>query len=49
MRGNPACENLAMRLGGSIPAYAGEPALPTTDARLWKVYPRVCGGTYDMP
>ena len=33
---------------GSIPACAGEPGVPTLTRSGWKVYPRVCGGTYEM-
>ena len=45
MRGNLA--NLVFPDGRarSIPAYAGEPPGPFLPPRIWRVYPRVCGGT----
>ena len=45
VRGNHADERRRWRVGGSIPACAGEPwAGPALRWSLW-VYPRVCGGT----
>ena len=32
----------------SIPACAGEPGIVKRGQTLWKVYPRVCGGTAMM-
>ena len=45
MRGNPYPASARMNQGGSIPAYAGEPASGDADAGCSRVYPRVCGGT----
>ena len=44
-RGNPATVKLPVAGCGSIPAWAGEPALPSLLPRLFSVYPRVGGGT----
>ena len=45
MRGNPGKARRAPADRGSIPAYAGEPALRRSAYWLGRVYPRVCGGT----
>ena len=45
VRGNPTHQAALKRSRGSIPACAGEPALPTVERRSSTVYPRVCGGT----
>ena len=46
VRGNPDVYIIAVHIGRSIPACAGEPRLSTMPAwSLW-VYPRVCGGTH---
>ena len=45
MRGNLAHERVVHGLGGSIPAYAGEPPPAASAAGPGAVYPRVCGGT----
>ncbi len=47
VRGNPMQCHCAGPAGGSIPACAGEPTLPTTASCWTPVYPRVCGGTPD--
>ena len=45
MRGNPTPRFCGKIFGGSIPAYAGEPAAKQ-ESRIGRgVYPRVCGGT----
>ena len=44
-RGNPACETLAAELGGSIPAWAGQPDPPPLPLSCNTVYPRVGGAT----
>ena len=46
MRGNLAGVAHSGGQGGSIPAYAGEPARPVQRDIIPAVYPRVCGGTY---
>ena len=45
VRGNRGMRRLRLRLRGSIPACAGEPALRAPNSRSVGVYPRVCGGT----
>ena len=45
MRGNPLDRIATAAEGGSIPAYAGEPAVPVPPIQAVTVYPRVCGGT----
>ena len=45
MRGNPAASRHTADQTRSIPAYAGEPALPPNPLAQPAVYPRVCGGT----
>ena len=46
MRGNRIEDSQPPRQRGSIPAYAGEPPHPPILAYRIKVYPRVCGGTW---
>ena len=45
-RGNRASAELGYVLGGSIPAWAGEPGVWPVGAQLAQVYPRVGGGTW---
>ncbi len=45
VRGNRPRQGRARVQQGSIPACAGEPAMPPCYAPLLSVYPRVCGGT----
>ena len=45
MRGNLPAFSRVPPLGGSIPAYAGEPRATPPSAMTTTVYPRVCGGT----
>ncbi len=45
MRGNRFHRGFAFRLGGSIPAHAGEPITAADLDSLARVYPRACGGT----
>ena len=45
MRGNRPVWLLLDAIGGSIPAYAGEPRSPSMRPLRYSVYPRVCGGT----
>ena len=45
VRGNLETADVAHRLGGSIPARAGEPTSPRGSPSSGKVYPRACGGT----
>ena len=45
MRGNRITSVPGMLRAGSIPAYAGEPALDFSIVPIPRVYPRVCGGT----
>ena len=45
VRGNRKSRTNARRLTRSIPACAGEPALPSARPLRYPVYPRVCGGT----
>ena len=45
MRGNPAVCGYDGGIGGSIPAYAGEPPVGGGNMHSGEVYPRVCGGT----
>ena len=45
VRGNPRYLHDPPGIGRSIPACAGEPALPARPPGRRKVYPRVCGGT----
>ena len=46
VRGNPDLLADNHRLGGSIPACAGEPPQTAACRHARGVYPRVCGGTY---
>ena len=46
MRGNPKTGRCARCRLGSIPAYAGEPRPSNSWEPLYRVYPRVCGGTW---
>ena len=48
MRGNLEIPRSHVALGGSIPAYAGEPAFSLLLASPERVYPRVCGGTFGL-
>ena len=45
MRGNRGVGDGARHGSGSIPAYAGEPAVGRSPPSDHAVYPRVCGGT----
>ena len=45
VRGNPAPAGSRRPGPGSIPACAGEPAIWMSVTVVWRVYPRVCGGT----
>ena len=45
MRGNPLQPLDCDGENRSIPAYAGEPAVGSRKPLLYRVYPRVCGGT----
>ena len=47
VRGNRAGVGIGVGDGGSIPACAGEPSTAHWSYRICKVYPRVCGGTWD--
>ena len=46
MRGNLSATPDTAPAAGSIPAYAGEPGLFWSAALRYRVYPRVCGGTF---
>ena len=46
MRGNPIHYTRRPARSRSIPAYAGEPACGNSDGNPYRVYPRVCGGTW---
>ena len=46
VRGNPGTVISADHPGGSIPACAGEPGMRQTFPWAARVYPRVCGGTF---
>ncbi len=46
VRGNPNQSVTDLVAVRSIPACAGEPALPRYRPRCHRVYPRVCGGTF---
>ena len=46
VRGNLIAGPLDAAVSGSIPACAGEPAMPGGPASTPMVYPRVCGGTH---
>ena len=48
MRGNRRHPAVPQRGNPSIPAYAGEPALPLSQRAGLGVYPRVCGGTHRL-
>ena len=48
VRGNRAHGVRAVSNRGSIPARAGEPACGAGLGGLFQVYPRTCGGTYDV-
>ena len=45
VRGNPAAATRPANPRRSIPACAGEPHTEGKPLCVWKVYPRVCGGT----
>ena len=45
VRGNLDLLHFPIAHRRSIPACAGEPAATTMSGRVWRVYPRVCGGT----
>ena len=45
MRGNQQQPITEPTAAGSIPAHAGEPALSCRIRKLFRVYPRACGGT----
>ena len=49
VRGNRYGSRLVRGGAGSIPACAGEPWLTRYPASAGRVYPRVCGGTYENP
>ena len=49
VRGNPPPSRRNRICRGSIPACAGEPWTVARTTRRWRVYPRVCGGTYYRP
>ncbi len=50
VRGNPKRMTRTVFFIGSIPACAGEPAMPICRAAARMVYPRVCGGTsFQLP
>ena len=44
-RGNLSLHSAPVMLDGSIPAWAGEPPKNSAGKNIWKVYPRVGGGT----
>ena len=48
VRGNLAVRNAKFGFDGSIPACAGEPGAGGPLRSKVKVYPRVCGGTYQL-
>ncbi len=48
VRGNPDGWIAPSLFLGSIPACAGEPARHISSLSLYGVYPRVCGGTFDV-
>ena len=45
VRGNPAPSLTSVARLGSIPACAGEPRMDILNRLVFRVYPRVCGGT----
>ena len=47
-RGNPSSPSRARRGSGTIPAWAGEPAMPTCRIRTGTDHPRVGGGTMQL-
>ena len=47
LRGNLGEDALKELPHRSIPASAGEPISLYTSGCFWKVYPRVCGGTWN--
>ena len=49
VRGNRKGRCARMARLGSIPACAGEPAIPLPVSPSQRVYPRVCGGTVRLP
>ena len=49
MRGNRQRVRAAGQRGRSIPAYAGEPLCANPVGGVPRVYPRVCGGTTNLP
>ncbi len=49
LRGNPLPTVNGFLPSGSIPAPAGEPSVVGLSATPWRVYPRACGGTCDLP
>ena len=48
VRGNRKDNLLCVGVSGSIPACAGEPHNISALLLLLRVYPRVCGGTFDV-
>ena len=46
VRGNPLAPPVVASFAGSIPACAGEPRPLRESSINWRVYPRVCGGTF---
>ena len=46
VRGNRVEAAGGVTHAGSIPACAGEPVVDTTGDKVFRVYPRVCGGTH---
>ena len=49
VRGSPRVTEAQAEEQGSIPACAGEPKAPTSEARGSRVDPRVCGGAHRSP
>ena len=47
-RGNPGCNPRSQCPSRSIPAWAGEPEVPSTGTHWHTVYPRVGGGTISL-
>ncbi len=45
-RGNQGAADVRRNIVGPIPAWAGEPGPGAANARPWRAYPRVGGGTY---
>ena len=48
VRGNRSSGGRAAIWAGSIPACAGEPRALARRKQIYRVYPRVCGGTHHM-